>query len=82
MSSMAELAHSCNNLCDRHAEHYQHTAACKFPANEIRAAIEKVNRHGFVMRLKTNEEIREDIVAYKLLPQLHRLAHALQMNQP
>ena len=85
MSGLAESAQRCNQLCDQHSERYLNTAVGKFPAAEIRAALDKLKRQGFVVRLKTAKEIIADVEAYKLahgLPRKQRRVHTNFYTDP
>ena len=66
MSGLAESAQRCNQLCDQHSERYLNTAVGKFPAEVVRASLDKLKKQGFEVRLKTEQETNADLEAFDL----------------
>ena len=66
MSGLAQTAQRCNQLCDVHSERYLSTAAGKFPPEVVQESIKKVSEQGFVIRLKSESELSDELAAYDL----------------
>ena len=66
MSGLVESAQRCQQLVDQHSERYLNTAVGKFPAEVVRASLDKLKKQGFEVRLKTEQETNADLEAFDL----------------